>query len=162
MRATGETVDVCKDKTNNALLHGTPRQISNRFVHLKTQTDRHRRSEPLADSAARLSQLGGDEKALWLMTNERPECAPLDDMEFSINERVRFDLPQRLSHPQWRRLFKELWGRPTTTADFGASFRQIPYTSYVCLLEDKVQDRGIYLFTISYGGDAMDQGSGVG
>ena len=25
-------------------------------------------------------------------------------------------------HLQWRRLFKELWGRPTTTADFGSSF----------------------------------------
>ena len=34
------------------------------------------------------------------------------------------------------RLYKELWGRPTTTADFGSSFRQIPYTSHVCLLED--------------------------
>ena len=31
-----------------------------------------------------------------------------------------------------------------------------------CSLEDKVQDRGMYLFTISYGSDAMDQGSGVG
>ena len=31
-----------------------------------------------------------------------------------------------------------------------------------CLLEDKVQDRGMYLFTISYGSNAMDQGSGVG
>ena len=30
------------------------------------------------------------------------------------------------------------------------------------LLEDKVQDRGMYLFTISYGSDAMDQGSGIG
>ena len=29
-------------------------------------------------------------------------------------------------------------------------------------MEDKVQDRGMYLFTISYGGDAMDQRSGVG
>ena len=38
----------------------------------------------------------------------------------------------------------------------------IPHTSHVCLLEDKIQDRGMYLFTISYGGDAMDQGSGVG
>ena len=28
--------------------------------------------------------------------------------------------------------------------------------------EDEVQDRGMYLFTISYGGDAMDQRSGVG
>ena len=39
-----------------------------------------------------------------------------------------------------RRLFKELWSGPTTTADFGSSFRQIPYTSHVCLLEDKIQD----------------------
>ena len=41
-------------------------------------------------------------------------------------------------------------------------FGQVPYTSDVCLLEDKVQDRGMYLFTISYGSDAMDQRSGVG
>ena len=58
--------------------------------------------------------------------------------------------------------FKELWGRPTTTADFGSSFRQIPYTSHVCLLEDKIQDRGMYLFTISYGSYAMDQRCGDG
>ena len=36
------------------------------------------------------------------------------------------------------------------------------YTSNFCLLADKVQDRSMYLFTISYGSDAMDQGSGVG
>ena len=35
---------------------------------------------------------------------------------------------------------KNLWCRPTTTADFGSSFRQIPYTINVCLLEDKIQD----------------------
>ena len=40
-------------------------------------------------------------------------------------------------------------GGPTTTADFRSSFRQVPYASYVCLLEDKVQDRGLYLLTIS-------------
>ena len=51
------------------------------------------RSELLADSAARLSQLGGDENALWLTTSEGPECTPLDDMEFRINARVRLDLP---------------------------------------------------------------------
>ena len=34
----------------------------------------------------------------------------------------------------------ELWSRPTTTAEFRSSFRQIPYTSNVCLLEDKIQD----------------------
>ena len=69
---------------------------------------------------------------------------------------------QRFSHLQWRRLFRELWGRPTTTAVFGSSFWQVPYASNLCLLEDKIQDWGLYLFTISYGSDAMDQGSGVG
>ena len=28
---------------------------------------------------------------------------------------------KRFSHLQWRRLFKELWRRPTTIADFGSS-----------------------------------------
>ena len=51
------------------------------------------RSEPLADSGARLSQLGGDENALWLTPSEGPECTPLDDMEFRINARVRLYLP---------------------------------------------------------------------
>ena len=35
---------------------------------------------------------------------------------------------------------KKLWCRPTTTADFRSSFRQIPHTSNVCLLKDKIQD----------------------
>ena len=69
---------------------------------------------------------------------------------------------QKFSHLQWTRLFKELWGRPTTIADFGSSFRQIPHTSNVCLFEDKIQDWGMYLFTISYGSYAMDQRSGDG
>ena len=51
------------------------------------------------------------------------------------------------------RLFKEFWCRPTTTADFRSSFRQIPYTSHVCLLEDRIQDWGMYL---------LDQRSGDG
>ena len=60
------------------------------------------------------------------------------------------------------RPFKELWSRPTTTADFRSLFRQIPNTGNVCLLEDKIQDRGMYLFTISYGSYAVEQGSGDG
>ena len=36
------------------------------------------------------------------------------------------------------------------------------HTSNVCLLEDKIQDRGMYLFTISYGSYALDQRSGGG
>ena len=69
---------------------------------------------------------------------------------------------QRFSHLQWRRLFKELWCRPTTTADFGSPLWQVPYASNLCLLEDKVQDRGMYLFTIPCGSFAMDQRSGDG
>ena len=41
-------------------------------------------------------------------------------------------------------------------------FDKFPTPSNLCLLEDKVQDRGMYLFTIFYGSNAMDQRSGVG
>ena len=41
-------------------------------------------------------------------------------------------------------------------------FDKFPYTSNFCLLEDKIQDRGMYLFTISFGSYAMDQRSGDG
>ena len=41
-------------------------------------------------------------------------------------------------------------------------FDKFPTPATFCLLEDKVQERGMYLSTISYGSDAMDQGSGVG
>ena len=41
-------------------------------------------------------------------------------------------------------------------------FDKFPTPSHICLLEDKVQDQGMYLFTIPYGSDAMDQRSGVG
>ena len=69
-------------------------------------------------------------------------------MEKSERTRSRSEMPvwtvsQEFSHLQLRRLFKELWSRPTTTADFGSSFRQIPYTIHVRLLEDKIQDRGV-------------------
>ena len=39
----------------------------------------------------------------------------------STSEMPVWTVSQRFSHLQWRRLFKELWGRPTTTADFGSS-----------------------------------------
>ena len=41
-------------------------------------------------------------------------------------------------------------------------FDKFPHTSNVCLREDKIQDRGMYLFTISYGTYAVNQRSGVG
>ena len=56
----------------------------------------------------------------------------------------------------------ELWNRPTTTADFRSSSWQIHHASNIRLLEDKIQDWGMYLFTISYGSYAVDQRSGVG
>ena len=76
--------------------------------------------------------------------------------EWKANTGSRSEMPvwtvsQKFSHLQWRRLSKELWCRPTTTADFGSPFRQIPFTSHICLLEGKIQDWGMYLFTISYG-----------
>ena len=67
---------------------------------------------------------------------------------------------QKFSRPWWGRIFKELWVRPRTTADLRSSFRQIPYTSHVRLLEDEIQDWGLYVFTISYGSYVVDQRSG--
>ena len=55
---------------------------------------------------------------------------------------------QRFRHLQWRRLFKESWSRPYRLQILDLHFDKIPFTSNVCLLEDKVQDRGMYLFTI--------------
>ena len=61
-----------------------------------------------------------------------------------------------------REISQSIVGRPTTTADFRSSFWQIPYTSHVCLLEDEIQDWGMYLFTNSFRRYAVDQRSGVG
>ena len=68
--------------------------------------------------------------------------------EWETNTMSRSEMPvwtvsQKFCHLQWRRLFKELWCRPTTTADFGSSFGQIPYTNNLCLLEDEIQNWGI-------------------
>ena len=87
--------------------------------------------------------------------------------EWEANTESRSEMPvwtvsQKFSRPWWGRIFLWLWGRPTTTADFRSSFRQIPSTSHVCLLEDKMQDWGTHLFTIPYGSNAMDQRSGDG
>ena len=69
---------------------------------------------------------------------------------------------QKFSHPLWGTFFKELWCRPTTTSDFRSSFWQIHHASNIRLLEDKIQDWGVYLFTVSYGSYAVDQRTGVG
>ena len=41
-------------------------------------------------------------------------------------------------------------------------FDKFPTPATFFVLEDKIQDRGLYLFTISYGSNAVDQRSGVG
>ena len=69
---------------------------------------------------------------------------------------------RKFSRPQGGKTLQELWSRPTTTADFGSSFRQIPHASNIRVLEDKIQDWGMYLLTISYGSYVVDQRSGVG
>ena len=54
----------------------------NSLVRLRL-TETETRCEPLINCAARLSQVGGDEHALWFTTNASSECTPLDDMENS-------------------------------------------------------------------------------
>ena len=69
---------------------------------------------------------------------------------------------QKFIRPWGGKIFKGLWGRPTRTADFGSSLWQIPFSNNTCLLEDKIQNWGTYLFRISYGSYALDQRSGNG
>ena len=48
---------------------------------------------------------------------------------------------QKFSHPYWGRLFFKNYGADQQRLEIlRSSFRQIPYTSNVCLLEDKIQD----------------------
>ena len=63
----------------------------------------------------------------WRKTIEEPIHKSTAEKSGRTRTRPRSEMPvqtvsQRFSHLQWRRLFKELWGRPTTTADFGSSF----------------------------------------
>ena len=53
------------------------------------------------------------EEPLHMSTAERSERPEQNRDEMPV-----WTVSQRFSHLQWRRLFKELWGRPTTTADF--------------------------------------------
>ena len=64
--------------------------------------------------------------------------------------------------PNEGRFSKDYGADQQKTAYFRSSFRQIPHTSHVCVLEDKIQNWGMYLFTTSYGSYAVDQRSGVG
>ena len=69
---------------------------------------------------------------------------------------------QKFNHPQWGKIFKGLWYRPTKIADLRFSFWQIHHASNIRFSEDKIQNWGMYLFTISCGSCALDQRSGDG
>ena len=57
----------------------------------------------------------------------------------SRSERLVLTVSQKFNHPLRGRFLKEVWSRPTTSADRRSSFWQIPNTSYVWLLEDNIQ-----------------------
>ena len=59
----------------------------------------------------------------WRTKIEEPlHMSTVEKSERSRSEMPVWTVSQKFSHLQWRRLFKELWSRPTTTADFGSSF----------------------------------------
>ena len=57
---------------------------------------------------------------------------------------------------------QRIMGQTNNDCRFRILIWQIPYTNNICLLEDNMQDWGMYLFTISNGSYAMDQRSGDG
>ena len=95
-------------------------------------------ANPVASSSARYPQ----ELNPWSSEREEPRHSSTVEKR-ETNTSSRSEMPvwtvsQKFC--QWRTLFKELWSRSTTTADFRSSFRQIPYTINVCWLEDEIQD----------------------
>ena len=64
--------------------------------------------------------------------------------------------------PDGGKKFQELWVRPTKTSILGTSFWQILHSTNVFVLENKIQDRSLFLLKISYVSNAMDQRSRVG
>ena len=88
---------------------------------------RHTKIHPPASSSAPYPQ----ELDQWSASIEEPLHTSTAEKSERPEQNRDHEMPvwtvsQRFSHLQWRRLFKELWGRPTTTADFGSSFRQLP------------------------------------
>ena len=97
-------------------------------------------ADPIASSSAPCPQelnpwSSGRAEPIHSSTVEKKESNTSSRSEMPV-----WTVSQKFCHLQWRRLFKESWCRPTTTADFRSSFRQIPYTSNVCMVEDKIQD----------------------
>ena len=85
-------------------------------------------AHPQASSSAPYSQeLNSSKWNPWRKNYRRTTPHVYCREKWKTKARFRSEMPvrtvsQRFSPLQWRRLFKELWGRPTTTADFGSSF----------------------------------------
>ena len=75
-------------------------------------------AHPQASSSAPCPQ---ELNSTWKKTIEEPIHMSIAEKS-GRPERDSDLISQKFSHLQWRRLFKELWSRPTTTADFGSSF----------------------------------------
>ena len=74
-----------------------------------------------ADPVESSSALYPQELNPWV-SNVSEHTSPHVMSESQTPEMPVRTVSQKFSPLQWRRLFKELWGRPTTTADFGSSF----------------------------------------
>ena len=81
--------------------------------------------------------------------------------QFKIRD-ASLDRQPKIQSSLVRETLSRMVGRTNNDCRFWIFILTNSYTSNICLLEDKIQDRGMYLFTISYGGNAMDQGSGDG
>ena len=78
-------------------------------------------ANPLASSSAPCPQ----ELHQWNSSIEEPlhsstvEKSERQEQNQDLRCLPVWTVSQRFGHPQWRRIFKELWCRPTPTADFG-------------------------------------------
>ena len=67
----------------------------------------------------------------------------------SRSEMPVWTVSQRFSHLQWRETVQRFMGTDQQRLQISdLHFDRFPTPSNLCLLEDKVQDRGLYLFTI--------------
>ena len=69
---------------------------------------------------------------------------------------------QKFVLPDEGKKFQELRVRPTKTSKLGTSFWQIRHSTNVFVLENKIQDRSLFLLKFPYVSNAMDQRSGAG
>ena len=94
-------------------------------------------------------------------TTEEPLPHVYCRKKWKTRARFRSEMPvrtvsQKFSHLQWRRLFKELWGRQTTTADFSIFIlTNSPTPATFACWKIKVKTEVWYLFTISHGSYAV-------